>query len=222
MRRAVQIIGTLGLWSALVFLGARRIGWMRGWLSVALYCISMCAIGLAMHRWNRGLIAERARWRRKDTKGFDKVFLALMLPLATVQPYVAGRDAGCAECSSMPKAFVFAGVILFVAGSVLTGWALVVNRHAETTVRIQADRQHAVVTWGPYGFVRHPMYDGVLLFYLGLPLIWGSLRALAISAAITVLFVWRTGMEDRTLKHELAGYKDYAATTRYRLVPRLW
>jgi len=34
--------------------------------------------------------------------------------------------------------------------------------------------------------------------------------------------IWRTAMEDRTLRRELAGYEEFTAHTRYRLVPGLW
>jgi protein-S-isoprenylcysteine O-methyltransferase Ste14 len=41
--------------------------------------------------------------------------------------------------------------------------------------------------------------------------------------ALTVpLYVLRTALEDRTLHEELEGYGEYAARTRYRLVPGVW
>jgi protein-S-isoprenylcysteine O-methyltransferase Ste14 len=114
------------------------------------------------------------------------------------------------------------GILLFVFGMILVTWVLSVNRHAETTVRIQTDRDHQVVTGGPYRFVRHPMYAGAIVMLLGTPLVWGSGAAMAVSLAIIALFVWRTAMEDRTLHRELGGYSDYARVTVYRLVPGLW
>jgi protein-S-isoprenylcysteine O-methyltransferase Ste14 len=117
---------------------------------------------------------------------------------------------------------VYPGVIVFALAMALVGWTLAVNRHAETTVRIQTDRGHAVVTWGPYRFVRHPMYVGAIFMYAGTPLVWGSVAALGISSAIILLFVWRTVLEDRMLQRELPGYVEYAARTRFRLIPGLW
>jgi len=48
------------------------------------------------------------------------------------------------------------------------------------------------------------------------------LWALIDGLIITLLFVIRTALEDRTLLAELVGYKAYAAHTRYRLVPGIW
>ena len=142
-----------------------------------MYVLGMTAIGIVMQRANPELMAERAKWRRKDTKGFDKLFLAAMLPLATVQPFIAGMDAVRFRWSSLGFAWVYPGVIVFALAMFLMGWAVAVNRHAETTVRIQTDRGHTVVTWGPYRFVRHPMYVGAILMYVGTPLVWGSVAA---------------------------------------------
>jgi protein-S-isoprenylcysteine O-methyltransferase Ste14 len=221
-RRTLQTAFTVAVWIGSLFLGAGRAGWTRGWISVVIYVVGMTAVAIVMQRANPELMAERVKWRRKDTKGFDKLFLAAMLPLAVVQPFVAGMDAVRFRWSSLGFAWVYPGVVVFVLAMALVGWVLAVNRHAETTVRIQTDRGHAVVTWGPYRFVRHPMYVGAILMYVGTPLVWGSVAALWISAMIILLFVWRTGLEDRMLQRELPGYVEYAARTRFRLVPGLW
>ena len=221
-RRILQTAFTVAVWIGSLFLGAGRAGWTRGWISVVMYVVGMTAVGIVMQRANPELMAERAKWRRKDTKGFDKFFLAAMLPLATVQPFIAGMDVVRFRWSSLGFAWVYPGVIVFALAMFLIGWAVAVNRHAETTVRIQTDRGHTVVTWGPYRFVRHPMYVGAILMYVGTPLVWGSVAASVISAAIILLFVWRTALEDRTLRRELPGYAEYASRTRFRLVPGLW
>ena len=99
---------------------------------------------------------------------------------------------------------------------------MMVNAHAEATVRIQTDRDHAVVTTGPYALVRHPIYVGTILGFPTLALVTGSGWGLVAMALLIVLFVWRTGREDRTLQAELPGYADYAQKTRYRLLPGVW
>lgn len=218
----VQAAATVTIWIGLGFLGAHRLGWERGWIMALLYPAAVVCTMIVVRRANPEVVAERAKWRRKDTKPFDKLFFALMLPLVMVQPFAAGRDAGCAGCTAWPFWLLYPGAALFAIGWVLMTWVLVVNRHAETSVRIQTDRGHTVVTWGPYRYVRHPMYVGVILVYVGFGLIWGSRWAMWISAAVGALFTWRTGMEDRTLRRELAGYEDFTTRTRYRLLPGLW
>jgi protein-S-isoprenylcysteine O-methyltransferase Ste14 len=110
----------------------------------------------------------------------------------------------------------------FILGIVLMTWILRVNPFAETTVRIQMDRGQTVVTSGPYRFVRHPMYVGAFLMYLGMPLVLGSVGALTLGAAIVALMIWRTSREDLTLRQELPGYEEFTKRTRYRLLPGVW
>jgi len=97
-----------------------------------------------------------------------------------------------------------------------------VNPFAEPAVRIQKERQHVAIAKGPYRFVRHPMYTGLILGSASPPLILGSAWALVPAALIMVLFLVRAALEDRTLRAELQGYAEYAQKTRYRLVPGIW
>jgi len=221
-RRLLQIVGTYAWFIGSLFLAAGRLDWMRGWIAVALWVVGLTSIGLVAQRYNPTLLEQRAKWRRQDTKGFDKIFLAILVPVVMIQPAVAGLDAVRYRWSSMPFALVYVGAILFVLSMVLIGWVMAVNPYAESSVRIQTDRGHTVVTCGPYRLVRHPMYVGSILMYLGTPLVWGSVWALVLTAVIILLFIWRTAREDQTLRQELAGYEEFTARTPYRLLPGVW
>jgi len=221
-RRLLQVLFNYVWFTCALFLAAGRLDWTRGWISVALSVVVLTAMGLIIQRYNPELMAERARWRRKDAKPFDKIFMAVYLPLVLLQPAVAGFDAVRFRWSAMPFAFVYVGAVLFIVSSVLLTWAMVVNPYAETSVRIQHDRGHQVITSGPYHFVRHPMYVGIVVMSLANPLIWGSVWTLAMSGFLVLLFIWRTALEDQTLRRELPGYEEFAARTRYRLLPGVW
>ncbi len=66
------------------------------------------------------------------------------------------------------------------------------------------------------------MYSGTILFFVGAPLLLGSWWGVAMSPLFVVLFAVRVRIEERALLAGLAGYGDYAAQVRYRLVPGLW
>ena len=212
----------MALWIAAIFVSAGRLNWTRGWICMTAWVISMTVAGVLVRRRNPELLEARSKWRRKDTKLFDKYFLGIFVPLSFLQPAVAGLDAVRFGWSHIPFAAVYPGIALFTFAMALITWVMMVNPHAETTVRIQTDRGHTVVSSGPYRIVRHPMYVGVILMYPATALILGSLWALAIAALIAVLFIARTALEDRTLRRELPGYEEYAAVTRCRLVPGIW
>jgi protein-S-isoprenylcysteine O-methyltransferase Ste14 len=89
-------------------------------------------------------------------------------------------------------------------------------------VRIQEDRGHQVVTGGPYRYVRHPMYVGIILLFPCMALFLGSWWAWVPAMLIAMLMVIRAALEDRTLQAELPGYAEYARQVRYRLLPGVW
>ncbi|MFB0502895.1 MAG: isoprenylcysteine carboxylmethyltransferase family protein, partial [Candidatus Bathyarchaeia archaeon] len=118
--------------------------------------------------------------------------------------------------------FAAVGFGLCIVSSVLINWAMIANPYFEPTVRIQRDRNHRVITTGPYKIIRHPGYLGGILWTLSISLIIGSLFAFIPAAAYLLLTVIRTSLEDKTLHDELNGYSEYAKRVRYRLLPRLW
>jgi protein-S-isoprenylcysteine O-methyltransferase Ste14 len=220
--RAAQVVLTVVWTIGSLFLGAGTFHWTRGWICVVMWMLLMPLMGLITKHYNPQLMKERAKWRRQDTKRFDKIILPVYLALVLIQPVVGGMDAVRYHWSGMRFAWVYVGVIGFVLASALITWVLSTNPYAEAGVRIQKDRGHTVVTSGLYRFVRHPMNLGMILMYASTPFIWGSLWAFAVSGMMAVLLTVRTALEDQTLRRELPGYEEYAAHTRYRLVPGLW
>src|SRR5262249_18280080 len=80
-----------------------------------------------------------------------------------------------------------------------------------------------VVTTGPYALVRHPGYTaGILIIAASGPAL-GSWLAAALVVIFSLPFLLcRAITEDRILLEELAGYSDYAARVRWRLIPGIW
>ncbi|OPZ97863.1 MAG: Acetolactate synthase large subunit [Bacteroidetes bacterium ADurb.Bin416] len=120
----------------------------------------------------------------------------------------------------LPVKILALGVIL--AGFVLGSYALIENRFFSGMVRMQLDRGQHVVSSGPYRWVRHPGYAGALWFYLATPLFLDSAWAFVPAIVLIIVLIVRTGLEDRALQDELAGYREYAGRVRYRLFPGVW
>ena len=66
------------------------------------------------------------------------------------------------------------------------------------------------------------MYAGMLLFYIGTPLLLGSWYGLAAAPVMMAMLAIRAVLEERTLASGLPDYRDYAARVRYRLIPGIW
>lgn len=206
---------------ALLFGSAGRLNWDRAWIFLVLVLATFGFNFTLAYLKNPELIRER--WKKREgTKPFDKVFAVFYVLGLIGLPVVAGLDAGRFGWSAVRFEWLYLGAALHVLGDIPVLGALLCNPHLESTVRIQEDRGHKVATTGPYRFVRHPMYTGIIVMFSGWPLVLGSLWAYAVVGAITVMFIVRTALEDRTLTQELEGYQEYARRTRYRLVPGLW
>lgn len=87
----------------------------------------------------------------------------------------------------------------------MSSYALIENRFFSGTVRIQTERNHHVVSSGPYRWLRHPGYAGGLLTYLATPLLLDAAWAFLPVAGVMALTVMRTALEDRMLQEELEG-----------------
>ncbi len=106
-------------------------------------------------------------------------------------------------------------------------WLLLFRSFADNTfgsalVRVQSERGHRVVSTGVYGWVRHPMYLGATLMFVGGPLVTGAISALVVGLALAVLLAVRSLDEEALLARELPGYAEYRRRVRYRLVPFVW
>jgi protein-S-isoprenylcysteine O-methyltransferase Ste14 len=96
------------------------------------------------------------------------------------------------------------------------------NRFAAAVVKIQKDRGHKVIDTGPYQYVRHPMYTGLVFRIIGAPLLLGSWWGLCPASVSIILIVVRIFLEERTLSTGLEGYNSYIERVPYRLIPRVW
>lgn len=221
LRGAVSLAITMVVLVFSLFLPAGRVGWIKGWIFLAVFLVSMVLSTIYVWRTNPELLAARSKFRR-GTKRWDKaVFLFLELSFNAVI-WVAGFDDGRFHWSAVPLWLTCAGYFLSFVGFATIDWAMSVNKFAEMTVRIQTDRGHKVVDTGPYAIVRHPFYVGAFIWLAGIPLSLGSYWALIPAATTVLVIILRTALEDRTLQDELPGYKEYAARVRYRLIPGVW
>ena len=219
--RLIQVFGSVVIMGIMLFLAAGRLDWTAAWVYLALNMLIVGTVGMYVARRNPDVINERGRIGR-EVKSWDLVLMTAYTLMLFVLLIVAGLDGVRFGWTTMHVAVQAVGVLGMVLAMVCSYWAMLSNPFLSTIVRIQDDRGHRVATTGPYHFVRHPMYVGVIVLWLSTALILGSWWALVPGLLIAVIFVIRTALEDRMLQTELPGYADYAKQVRYRLVPGVW
>jgi len=181
---------------------------------VSIYCWFAIEVVLLV----RDLVRRKGRLRR-DRGTRAAVSLSLVVSILfgwLMRLWVPALDMPAAD------AFAVAGIVLIWAGLAVRVWAVVtLGRSFSTFLQVRADQ--AVITRGPYRWVRHPSYTGLLLVALGFGLGAGNWLALAICAVVPLLgLLPRIAVEESEMIRVLGEqYRSYQRTT-HRLLPGLW
>jgi protein-S-isoprenylcysteine O-methyltransferase Ste14 len=222
LQRAAQVIGALLFYGLLLFLSSGRLDWTAAWIYLAISAaIIVINSTILFSTKNAALIAARGQMR-EDAKEWDKQLTGIAAVVMLIGLIVPGLDQRFGWSAPFPSGLPLFGFVALAAGYALTSWAMISNPFFETRVRIQSDRGQTVTTSGPYRFIRHPGYVGMVLQWLGTPLGLASWWGLIPGLGVILAFIVRTTLEDRTLQHELPGYSDYAKRVRSRLLPGVW
>jgi protein-S-isoprenylcysteine O-methyltransferase Ste14 len=217
------LIAEFAVFAALLFVSAGTVLWPAGWAFTAILFGFGLAIVLWLAREDPELLSERLSSPiQRGQPLWDKVFIAALMPLFVVWLILMPLDAVRFGWSEVPGWLQLLGALGVLLSFYIVFLTFRENAYLAPVVRLQEERGQSVVTTGPYRYVRHPMYASMFLFFPGSALLLGSWWGLLFCAVLLGLLVWRTILEDRMLKDELAGYDEYAQNVRYRLIPRVW
>ena len=160
--------------------------------------------------------------KKENVEKWDKVLSGLIIIPWIVIYLVAGLDHRFGWTGPYGIWIHITGLLFFILGNVMVSWSMVSNYYFSTAVRIQYDRGHKVVSNGPYQYIRHPGYLGMIVYQCFTPILLGTLWALIPALLTSILFIIRTAMEDKTLEKKLEGYLAYTKKVKYRLFPGIW
>jgi protein-S-isoprenylcysteine O-methyltransferase Ste14 len=156
---------------------------------------------------------------REDRGGRRALLPAVVgsLVLAWLMPVMDRRDVWTIDGAAVR----WLGVATLVVGSVLRVWPMfTLGRRFSGLVALQPD--HELVTDGPYRWVRHPSYLGLILELLGWALVFRSSLGVLATVLGLVPLVDRIETEEALLASRFGSrYEDYRRRT-WRLVPRLY
>ena len=212
------------LFPVLLFLLAGDWHWFEGWLFSLIFCGLSLFVVIYLYVKDPDLLNERfGPPIQKNQKLWDK-FLLVVFFLGFLSWYaIMPLDARRFHWSPVfPLWLRLFGAIVFIVAFYLLFSAMRENTFAAPVVKMQRDRGQKVISTGPYAIVRHPMYTGGVLLFIGGPLLLGSALGLLVGALLIVILVVRIFGEEQMLHHELAGYTAYAKQVRSRLIPFLF
>jgi protein-S-isoprenylcysteine O-methyltransferase Ste14 len=109
-----------------------------------------------------------------------------------------------------------AALVVSLVGYAIAAWSVLsLGRSFSLLVAVRN-----VVHGGPYRYVRHPMYLGYILGFVGITLGAFCLFSIALTPAYVAVTIYRARLEEEALDHYSAEYHAYAARTGF-LLPRL-
>ncbi len=165
---------------------------------------------------------------RKNAKGstaidrMTRMFNVITVSAAVASPLLAFVLPALQFSGAELPAATWTGTAVLCLGFFVRYWSiLTLGRHFRTTVEIE--KGHTIVRTGPYKYVRHPSYSGIILFCTGYGLVSQNWLALGICALFpTAALLYRITVEEEAFLKEIGpAYKDYQQSTK-KLIPGIW
>jgi len=214
---AIKIIAAWVLLPLFFLATGGSFAWWETWVYCLILLGPMTAFLVYMARNDPDFIARRTKLHEKEPAqrrilvwGYPSMIAALVIP---------GLDHRFGW-SDPPTAAVVAAMAIVLGGYLTVVRVFLENRWAGRTVEVFAEQK--VISTGPYGIVRHPMYTGTIALYLATPVALGSWWALIPALTFIPIFVLRIRNEENVLVRDLPGYAEYRQRVRHRLVPFVW
>jgi protein-S-isoprenylcysteine O-methyltransferase Ste14 len=220
--RQTLLSSALGLlfFGVLLFWPAGTVDYWQAWVFIAVFMITTL-VPSAYLAVNRPEVLRRRMHAgpTAETRGVQKVVICATILVISAALVVSALDHRFGW-SHVPTAAILGGNALVAVGLSIAQLVIIQNSYAAATITVEAAQQ--VVSTGLYGLVRHPMYFGTLIMLLGTPpaldSYWGLLAVLPGVPALAV----RILDEEKMLREELAGYREYTERVHYRLLPYVW
>ncbi len=110
--------------------------------------------------------------------------------------------------------FYIIGILLRYSGSIYLG--------PYFTRNVSVGRTQELVSTGPYRMLRHPLYLGLFLLTVGVPLFFSNLFAIAVAFLIGIPLNIRMKNEEKAMENVLGDTYRTWKKTRYRFIPYIY
>ena len=213
------LIGAIVL-GVLLFLPAGTLNYWQAWVFIVVFMTSVSAVGLYLSLNDPALLERRKRiGPAAEESPVQKIIMSIAI-LGNIALLIFSALDYRFQWSHIPGYVSLIGDALIALGLFIN--VLVFRENSYGASNITVEDEQKVISTGPYALVRHPMYGGVLVMLIGVPLALGSAWGLVVLAVITPGLIWRILDEEKVLEKDLTGYQEYEQKVRYRLVPYLW
>ncbi|MGE5646885.1 MAG: methyltransferase family protein [Acidobacteriota bacterium] len=204
----------------LLFATAGTLRYWQAWVYLAVFFGASLLITLYLMRNDPALLGRRLRGGPTAERRPAQQVIMSLASLAFIASLAVPALDHRHSWSNVPSWAAASGDALVALSFLITFLVYRENPFTSATIEIAPDQR--VVSTGPYAIVRHPMYAGGSLLFLGTPLALGSWWGLLAFPAALPALIWRLFDEERLLARSLPGYAAYCARVRWRLLPGIY
>ncbi|MCX6774301.1 MAG: isoprenylcysteine carboxylmethyltransferase family protein [Candidatus Micrarchaeota archaeon] len=200
-----------------LFLPAGTIYYWQAWAFMAVLFIPFFFVASYFLKKDPKFLERRIRFKEKEAKEKSMIKIAQVLFLMGF--LTPGLDFRYGWSQVPVWLAVAADAVIFLSYMFIF---LVFRENSYASRIVEVEKGQKVISTGPYSIVRHPMYLGVTLMYLSVPIALGSYLALVFFMPVVLVIFLRILDEERLLLKDLKGYREYCKKVKYRLVPGIW
>jgi protein-S-isoprenylcysteine O-methyltransferase Ste14 len=205
---------------AVLFVSAWTFNYWQAWVFLSVFGLSSLAVTVYLMKNDPKLLERRMHGGPTAEKELSQKIIMSAASIGFAAILIVPALDHRWHWSAVPPYAVIAGNILIVLGWTIILFVFRENTFTSATIEVVADQR--IVSTGPYAVVRHPMYSGSLLYFLGIPIALGSWWGLLVGILMMPVFVLRLFDEEKLLARSLPGYSEYMDRVKYRLVPFVW
>lgn len=213
----IKFLAGVILLGILIFLPAGSRAYWQGWLLMGILFVPMFFAGIILLIKNPDLLRKRLDVKEKEQE--QKIVVALSGLLFIAAFVIAGLNFRYGWWT-LPDWGVWIAAAIFFGSYLLYAEVLRENTYLSRTIEVQENQK--VIDTGLYGFVRHPMYMATTMLFLAMPLVLASPISFLIMLGYIPVIAKRIRNEEAVLEDGLAGYKEYKAKVKYKIIPFVW
>lgn len=217
LNATIKFILGIVLVGLLLFLPAGTIKYPNAWLFMGLLFIPMLIFGIYLYIKKPKLLERRLN--NKEKENTQKIVL-LISALLFISGFIVSALDYKNNWSNVPFYITILASIILLMGYYLYIKVMLQNEYLLRTIEVE--KKQKLIDTGLYAIVRHPMYFSVLLIFLSIPLILGSLYGFYIFLTFPIILIIRIKNEEKVLLKELPGYSKYKFKVKYKLIPYIW
>ena len=185
-----------------------------GYIILTVLLQSFIVIRMPRAGSNRGAKPKTITGQRRGLIAIQVLSLAVVV----VAPYCDRREVAVIGNFESVR---YLGLVLFTLGFMAMHWAEA-SLDKQFSVNVEIQEGHNLITGGPYRHLRHPRYLGIIMFTMGLALVFRSWLTLVLVGALILVLNRRMHDEEKLLRLEFGSdWEAYARKTR-RLIPYIY